>query len=406
MPRIKQQHLKRRKDGRFRLKYDGQEFWSRAWGDESECFAQKEEYIRQKMLGELTAGGRKPFGAYALEWLPAHRADVAPQTYNQYSCIMEKVLGPIHKIPIGDLTPDDITRAYSGLAGYSSSYIRKAKNLVSAILDSAVAQKMIPNNPAKNETVDAPKGKTGTHRYITQEEREAIHATKHRLRPLVMLMLYAGLRPEEARAINVPRDVDFERKIIHVREAFSFDGNKIIKNGGKNDFAAREVILLPILEEELRGIKGLVATTAQGEAMTGSAYDRAWESYKGHLERTLNHFPPGARWYGRTREHKAILAAGGKLPPWITTTIRPYDFRHSFCTMCRDAGVDIKVCIKMMGHADEKMILHIYDHVTDYREKLSAETLQKIGFRVQNGVQNKKYRLSSGQIKHIRNRRD
>lgn len=406
MPREKVQHLKRRKDGRYRLRYDGQEFWSRVWGDEQECFDQKKEYIRQKAAGELQAGGRIPLGEYAMDWLPAHRADVAPQTYAQYSAIIEKALGPISGIPVRALTPDDITKAYARLTGYSSSYIRKAKILVGAILDSAVAQKMISSNPAKNETVDAPKGAAGTHRAITEAEREAIHQTQHRLRPLVMAMLYAGLRPEEARAINVGRDVDFKHKIIHVREAFAFDGNKIIETRGKNRFAAREIILLPILEQELRPITGLLATSADGSAMTGTAYDRAWESYKAHLERTLNSFPPGFRWYGRTREHKALLAAGGKLPPWIHTTIRPYDFRHSFCTMCRDAGVDIKICIKWMGHKDEKMILRIYDHVTDYREQLSASTLQKIGFRVQNEVQPKKYRLNRLSARAIKRRTD
>ena len=56
--------------------------------------------------------------------------------------------------------------------------------------------------------------------------------------------------------------------------------------------------------------------------------------------------------------------------------------------MCRDAGVDIHVCMKWMGHSDEKMIMQIYDHVSDYREHLSAEMLKKIGFGSQNGSQN------------------
>jgi len=35
--------------------------------------------------------------------------------------------------------------------------------------------------------------------------------------------------------------------------------------------------------------------------------------------------------------------------------------------MIRDAGVDMKIAMKWLGHADEKMILRIYDHVTDTR---------------------------------------
>lgn len=67
----------------------------------------------------------------------------------------------------------------------------------------------------------------------------------------------------------------------------------------------------------------------------------------------------------------ALLAVGDeeqaealRLQDWQTFDIRPHDLRHSFCTMLRDNGVDIKLAMRWMGHADEKMILRIYDHIT------------------------------------------
>jgi integrase len=42
--------------------------------------------------------------------------------------------------------------------------------------------------------------------------------------------------------------------------------------------------------------------------------------------------------------------------------------------MLRDAGVDLKVAMEWLGHADEKMILKIYDH-TEERIKTSVERL-------------------------------
>ena len=85
------------------------------------------------------------------------------------------------------------------------------------------------------------------------------------------------------------------------------------------------------------------------------------------------------RWYGRTKEHKAILAAGGKLPPWINFTVTPYDLRHSFATLCRDMNppIEIHTVISWMGHADAKMILKVYDEVTDNRDKSEAERLRE-----------------------------
>ena len=70
-----------------------------------------------------------------------------------------------------------------------------------------------------------------------------------------------------------------------------------------------------------------------------------------------------------------MIAAGHDLPPWVSFDIVPYDLRHSFCTMCRDAGVEINTCRKWMGHADAKMILKVYDSVSEDR---SARERKKI----------------------------
>ena len=85
------------------------------------------------------------------------------------------------------------------------------------------------------------------------------------------------------------------------------------------------------------------------------------------------------RWYGRTREHKALLAAEKDLPPWVSFTVTPYDLRHSFATMCRDAKppIELHTVIAWMGHADAKMILHIYDSVTNERDQQEAERLKQ-----------------------------
>lgn len=90
------------------------------------------------------------------------------------------------------------------------------------------------------------------------------------------------------------------------------------------------------------------------------------------------------RWYGRTKEQRQ-LAEAGKLPPWIEFTVVPYDLRHSFCTMCRDAGVELHTCVEWMGHKDATMIMRIYDEVSENRSDSEAEKLKKSLFRSGNG---------------------
>ena len=46
--------------------------------------------------------------------------------------------------------------------------------------------------------------------------------------------------------------------------------------------------------------------------------------------------------------------------------------------MLYDAGVDIKTAMKWMGHSDEKMIMHIYAHLTEKKEKEAAQAVGKL----------------------------
>ena len=76
------------------------------------------------------------------------------------------------------------------------------------------------------------------------------------------------------------------------------------------------------------------------------------------------------RWYGRTKAHREILAAGGSLPEWISFDVTPYDLRHSFATMCRSMQppIEIHTVIAWMGHADATIIMDIYAKLTEERE--------------------------------------
>ena len=97
----------------------------------------------------------------------------------------------------------------------------------------------------------------------------------------------------------------------------------------------------------------MLLTKEDGEMMTLSAFERKLDSYITFLEAKLNGCPK--RWYGKTREHKALLDNGKELPPWREVKIRCHDFRVDFCTRNYEAGIPIKTLQKWMGHADAKM---------------------------------------------------
>jgi integrase len=202
-------------------------------------------------------------------------------------------------------------------------------------------------------------------------------------------MLYAGLRPQEAKALKIDRDVDFENDTITLREFAHNDPQNAQKyeftDEGKTERATRQIPLFPPLKSALNGKQGYLITSANGEQVTHTTWRVAWNSYKASMETAINGMPK--RWYGKTKEHKKLLAEKKPLPKWITFDIVPYDLRHSFCVMCRDAGVEINTCRKWMGHADAKMILKVYDSVSEDRSENERQKIEKGVFGVQNGVQ-------------------
>lgn len=387
MPREKKQKLKKRPDGRYACRYHNQWFYSY---DLADCLQQREDFKAAEKRGRVAVYF---VAGYAEKWLARSHPDIAPTTMKGLQTHIDNLTGAIGNLPVSDVKPSDIKSIFSSrYKGLSNSYIKAAKQLYCALFDAAVADGLILSNPARDRTAKPHKGTTGGHRSITPQERLWIETlcTGHRAHPVAMAMLYAGLRPQEAKAIIIDRDVDFERETITVRETAHTDrenGQKYAYTArGKTDKANRVIPLFPPLKDALKGCSGRLISSAHGQPVTKQTWRVVWRSYVSSMETAINGVQ--RRWYGRTKAHKAIIAAGGNLPPWLPFTVKPYDLRHTFATMLRDMQppVELHTVIKWMGHTDATMILRIYDSVTDTREAQEAERV-KDAFRCQNGSQ-------------------
>ena len=378
MPRPKKQVLKKRKDGRFACRYHGQWFYSSVSSDDA--LAQRQAFIEAQRRG-LTA--TYFVHEYAFDWLERTYPNANPKTYKSMKRHVQILTDAIGSLPVSDVKPSDIKQVYSThYRELSNEYIKQAKQVFCGVFDSAVADGLLAFNPARDRTAKPHKGTIGGHRAITDQERQWILTLchNHRTFPAVMAMLYAGLRPQEAKALLIERDVDFIRETVTVNETAHTDPNNGQKYAfsaqGKTSKANRTIPLLPPLKRALEGRKGLLITSAHGEQVTRSTWSWAWRSYVGHMEREINGCP--RRWYGKTKEHKALIAAGKPLPPWVSFDVTPYDLRHSFATMCRSMRppIELHTVIAWMGHTDATMILQIYDSVTDERDAAEGQRLK------------------------------
>lgn len=383
MPREKKNKI--RKDKRFRRVYHGIQFYSSISDEDAK--AKRDEYIRNEQRGFLK---RQTVSEYALPWLKRSypKGSVADSTYTGLAIHLQHLIDQIGNKLVSEIIPSDIKQIYADqYSGLSNSYIRSAKQLYCSLFDSAQADGLIAFNPARDKSAKPIKGTKPKERILTNQERTWIETlcTDHRAHPAVMCMLYAGLRPQECKALKIDRDVDFENDIITVRSTAHLDGQKYAFNDDmKTEWSTRRIPLFPPLKRVLNGKKGYLITSAHGKPVTIQTWKTAWRSYLFNMETAINGI--SKRWYGKTNVQKK-LADEGILSDWIEFDIVPYTLRHAFCAFCRDNNVDINTCRRWMGHADAKMILKVYDSVSDDREKNEREKIEKRWIQVQNEVQ-------------------
>lgn len=387
MPRRKKETLKIRKDGRYRTIYKGIPFYGKT---SDEAIMAREVYKEMERQGEINNLIGPTVENYAWKFLKNAKAGDRPQTKREAEIHMKKLIARYGFYRLNDIKPSDIKEIYvEDYADLSDSYIKSACQLYRAFFDAAVEDGYCKYNPARMKSSRPTKGYESNRHPITEQEREWILnlCTDHKLHAAVIAMLYAGIRPPEAKALNIDNAFDNKKMELTISEfAHLKDNNHYeVDKKGKTKKSIRKIPVFPPLYDVLKDKHGLLIPTRDNEICTIQAWKSAWKSYIYCMNTAINGCPK--RWYGKTKEHKAILAAGGKLPEWKEFKIVPYQLRHGFCTWGRDNGVELNTMISWMGHKDAKMILKIYDEATDYRQLMEAEKINKNVFKVQYEVQ-------------------
>lgn len=381
MPRAVKQHLVQRPDGRYRCKYKGKDFYG---STEEEAFAARDAYINNLNNSNQLKTTQTTVAEYAIPWLTRISVTASDSTYNSHAVMLQHLIDCVGYKKLYQVLPSDIKKVYSTCyVGLSNTYIQSAKQLYCSLFDAACSDGLMRTNPARERSARPHRGNKTKERILTKQQREWVETlcTDHRVWPAVMTMLYAGLRPQEMKAIDIDRDIDFEKNTITVRETAHREGQKYAYSGeGKTEWSNRTVPLFPPLKSALEGKHGYLITSASGERVTPCTWKRAWESYVYCMETAINGCRK--RWYGKTKLHRSME----NIPEWVDFDIVPYTLRHAYCAFLRDSGVEINTARKWMGHADTKMILKVYDSVSDDRYE---EERKKVEDRIrgQNGGQ-------------------
>lgn len=334
--------------------------------------------------------GRVRFGDYAARWLAARNDEIT--TAARDASIMRN-----HVVPRWGTTPLTkidhlavqhwVTELGSRL---SPATVAECYRLVSAVLRTAVRDRLIGHNPCEGVRLTRRRRKDTDDQVITQHEliTQLLPAVPERYRALVGLAGGTGLRWGECAGLRWDA-LDLAIPAVRVvRVAVEVSGHVTDKPYPKSR-AGRRLVPLPefvvtlLTEHQHRyppGAAGLVFTSRSGAAVRRTTFRaKIWRpslvragllgkvvEFGEHTFMAHWHDDAGREWCKEfpnrreATEHIVRHAHGGP---------RFHDLRHSYATWLVSAGVPINDVSTVMGHEQTSTTLDRYTHPSQDRDR-------------------------------------
>ena len=315
--------------------------------------------VEQKMLAyreDINRG--RPFPIVADEWERTHAAEVVDATRYAYAPSVRRLKAAFPG-RVGEIQPLDLVRyikAFEG-QGRAAASVDLELSVLRMIFAHAVNHGDISVSPAAE--VHRSRGLPRKTRQALTEAQEAAVIASWENAPFGLFglfLLYTGMRRGEALAVSYA-DIDRTAGVIHVTKKLSYTGHNypVMQRYTKSINGIRDVPLLPPLAYALPVDRAGLLFPGKRGFMTGSEIEGAWKRYC--RAAGLNHIE--------------ISDQGERLE---TFPITPHCFRHSFATICYEAGLDPRQAARILGDTPE-VVEKVYTHLREGRRLTAAEKL-------------------------------
>lgn len=292
-------------------------------------------------------------------WLEAKRSRLKPSSYRALDDAWRVYVMPRWgTTPVSAITYSDVRTWVSQLAAgtaktnrrdhartraqgarpKSATVVIRAHGVLASVLDIAVKDRRIPNNPARGVD-NLPRKKRKAHRYLSHEEVERLAIACGEHATLVYVAAYTGLRWGELTALRV-RDVDALRRRLAVNQNAVRVGADI-HVGSPKTHELRSVPYPEFLELP-------IAKLCEGK-------------------------PRDALLFGGGLDYLQRPRASGKSRSWFVTALDDaglermtvHDLRHTAASLAISSGANVKAVQRMLGHASAAMTLDVYADLFD-----------------------------------------
>lgn len=295
--------------------------------------------------------GRTPLSKVWDQYVGLKKPALSAKTWSGYQQAWKLRINPAFgTTPVGEIRRDVIAVWVKDLT--VGPWAKKSTlRLLRSILAIAVEDGRIRANPAASVSAP-PIPPRDLHRYLTAWEVEALAAACGDQGDVVLILAYTGLRWSELVALRV-MDIDLNRGRIHVwRSAPEVEG--VIVVGNVKTKASKRTVPIPARAA------AVLKARIDGRPLDAPAV----ASPEGAMLRANN-------WRRHTHWKKALKDLG--LAP-----LKIHDLRHTYASLARSGGADLRWLQKTMGHSSVTVTAGIYADLYDYELDEVANVLDRV----------------------------
>lgn len=289
--------------------------------------------------------GKTRFGQWAEEWLRG-ATHLKPKTRVSYeSTLKNHVLPTFAELPVESIDRTFIRRYIVTLTdkGAGASTIHVATQIVRSVLDVAVEDGALKENPARNLRLQ--RSASSEKLFLTPTQVEDLaSAIASPFGTLIRFAAYTGLRAGEIGALRMRR-VDLTRGVVEVAESLADVRGKLVF-GPTKTYARRHVPMPAFLRDEME------------EFLRGRRSDLDALVFTNMGGGPLRH-----NWFSKRRFKPAVIA--GDLP----ATLRFHDLRHTYAAFCISSTADPYAVMRRMGHSSITVTYGTYGHLFPRRDE-------------------------------------
>ncbi|ATO61452.2 site-specific integrase [Mycobacterium kansasii] len=332
------------------------------WVETSSTFATMREAraFKADRDGEAAIGarrfdprlGRASLSAIWTQYSASKQPAVSPKTWSGYAQHWELRISPrFGHVPVDEISRKDVQQFIGGLTVGPWAKLATLR-LLRSILDMAREDGRIHINPAQAVSSGRIPARE-RHRYLSATEVAALANACGDQGDIVTILAFTGLRWSELVGLRVG-DIDLKARRLYVRQAAPEVEGRIIVGPPKTRAAVRTVPLPRIVIDALKP-----------RIENRSTKEQAITSPNGGFLRSNN-------WRRHTHWNKALKKTG--LAP-----LTIHDLRHTYASLARKSGADLRYVQKTMGHSTPTVTANIYsdlysdelDHVATNLDRLN-----------------------------------